>query len=73
MTNKAITIEFIFPTLLAIVLTIVLSIGAVYLTDKHLVPVDQTEANYSVAAGGRGFVELPNPDGRFSRVNLLLR
>jgi hypothetical protein len=71
MTNKVITIEFVIPTLLAIVLTIVLSIAAVYLTDKHLVPTDQTEANYSVAS--RGFVELPNPDGRLSRVNLLLR
>jgi hypothetical protein len=72
MTNKVITIEFIVPTLLAIVLGIVLSTGAVYLTDKHLVPIDQTEANYSVA-GSRGFVELPNPDGRLSRVHLLLR
>jgi hypothetical protein len=72
MTNKVITIEFILPTLLAIVLGIVLSIGAVYLMDKHLIPVDQTEANYSVA-GSRGFVELPNPDGRLSRVHLLLR
>jgi hypothetical protein len=72
MINKVITIEFIFPTLLAVALAIVLSIGAVYLTDKHLVPVDQTEANYSVA-GSRGFLELPNPDGRLSRVNLLLR
>jgi hypothetical protein len=72
MTNKVITIEFIIPTLLAIVLGIVLSIGAVYLTDKHLVPIDQTEANYSVA-GSRGFAELPNPDGRLSRVHLLLR
>jgi hypothetical protein len=72
MTNKVITIKFIVPTLLAVVLGIVLSIGSVYLTGKHLVPVDQTEANYSVA-GSHGFVELPNPDGRLSRVNLLLR
>jgi hypothetical protein len=72
MTNKVITIEFVVPTLLAIVLGIVLSIGAVYLTDKHLFPIDQTEANNSVARS-RGFVELPNPDGRLSRVHLLLR
>ena len=71
MTNKVITIEFIVPTLSAIVLGIVLSIGTVYLTDKHLVPIDQTEANHSVA-GSHGFVELPNPDGRLSRVHLLL-
>jgi hypothetical protein len=72
MTNKVITIEFIAPTLLAIVLGIVLSIGAVYLTDKHLAPVDQTKAGDGVA-GSHEFVELPNPDGRLSRVNLLLR
>jgi hypothetical protein len=72
MTNKVITIEFIVPTLFAVVLGIVLSIGAVYLTGKYLVPIDQTEANHSVA-GSRGFVELPNPDGRLSRVHLLLR
>jgi hypothetical protein len=72
MTNKVITIEFVIPTLLAVVLAIVLSIGAVYFTDMHLVPVDQTETNYSVA-GGHGFVEFPNPDGRLSRVHLLLR
>ena len=72
MTNKVITIEFIVPTLLAIALGIVLSIGAVYLTDKHLLPIDQPEANRSVA-DSRGFVELPNPDGRLSRVHLLLR
>jgi hypothetical protein len=72
MTNKVITIEFIVPTLFAIVLGIVLSIGAIYLTDKHLVPIDQTEANHSVAGSG-GLVELPNPDGRLSRLHLLLR
>ena len=72
MTNKVITIEYVVPTLLAIMLGIVLSIGAVYLTDKHLVPIDQTDANSSVARS-RGFVELPDPDGRLSRVHLLLR
>jgi hypothetical protein len=68
MTNKVITIEFVIPTLLVIVL----SIGAVYLTDKKLVPIDQMQANDSVAGSGE-FVELPNPDGRLSRVHLLLR
>jgi len=72
MTHKVIIVEFVVPTLFAIVLGIVLSIGTVYLTDKHLVPIDQTEANHSVA-GSHGFVELPNPDGRLSRVHLLLQ
>jgi hypothetical protein len=63
MTHKAITLKFVVPTVLALMLGI--SIGAVYLTDKHLVPADQAEAN-------RAITELPNPDGRLSRVHLLL-
>jgi hypothetical protein len=47
MTHKVITMEFIVPTVLAIALGITLSIGAVYLTDKYLVPIDQAEANHS--------------------------
>jgi hypothetical protein len=47
MTHKVIAMEFIVPTVLAIALGIMLSIGAVYLTDKYLVPIDQAEANYS--------------------------
>jgi hypothetical protein len=49
MTNKLITIEFVVPTVLAIALVIVLSIGAVYLTDNYLGPIDQAEARGSVA------------------------
>jgi hypothetical protein len=33
---------------LAIALGIMLSIGAVYLTDKYLVPIDEAEVNQSV-------------------------
>ena len=71
MTHKVITLEFVVPTVLAIALGILCSIGAVYLTDKYLGPVDQLEANRSLA-GGREIAELPNPDGRLSRVPLLL-
>ena len=67
MTHKAITLKFVVPT--ALVLALGISIGAVYLTDKHLVPTDQAEANHS---GSGGITELPNPDGRLSRVHLLL-
>jgi hypothetical protein len=49
MTRKVITLEFVVPTVLAIALGIVLSIGAVYLTDKYLVPINQAEAHSSVA------------------------
>jgi hypothetical protein len=45
MTHKAITFEFVVPTVLAAVLGIVLSIGAVYLTNRYLGPVEQSEAN----------------------------
>jgi hypothetical protein len=44
MTHKVITLEFVVPTLLAIALAIVLSIGAVYLTEQYLGPIDQAEA-----------------------------
>ena len=50
MTNKVITIEYVVPTLLAIVLGIVLSIGAVYLIDNYLGPIDRAEARYPAAA-----------------------
>jgi hypothetical protein len=52
MTDKAITLtlEFIVPTALAIVLAISLSICAVYLTDCYLGPIEQAEAYYSAPA-----------------------
>jgi hypothetical protein len=62
MIHKAITLKFVVPTVLVLVLGI--SIGAIYLQDKHLVPVV-----YSVAGSG-GITDLPN--GRLSRVHLLL-
>jgi hypothetical protein len=50
MTHKVVILEFVVPTLLAIALGIVLTIGAVYLIDKYLVPIDQAEANRSVGS-----------------------
>ncbi len=44
MTHKTITFEFVVPTLLAIVLGVLLSMGAVYLADRYLGPVDQPES-----------------------------
>jgi hypothetical protein len=70
MTHKGITLEIVLPTVLAIALCIVLSIGAVYLTDQYLGPVDQVEANRFVA-GSREIAELPHP--QLSRVRLLLK
>jgi hypothetical protein len=43
MTNKVITVEFVVPTVLAIVLGILLSLGAVYVTDRYLDPPDDSE------------------------------
>jgi hypothetical protein len=48
MTHKVITLEFIVPTVLAIALAISLSVGAVYLTDRYLGPIEQAEAHYTV-------------------------
>src|SRR5271169_395049 len=59
-----ITLKFIVLTVLAFAPGI---IGAAHLTDKHPVPNDR-----HAAAGSLGIAELPNPDGRFSRVHLLL-
>jgi hypothetical protein len=66
MTHKAITLKFVVPTALAVAFAI--TIDAVI----YLVPIDQAEANHSVA-DSRGIAESPNPDGRLSRVHLLLR
>ena len=52
MTHKVITLEFVVPTAVAIALAIVLSIGAVHLTDQYLGPIDQTE-NHHTAAGSQ--------------------
>jgi hypothetical protein len=49
MTHKVITLEFVIPTLMAIALAFVLSIGAVHLIDNYLGPIDQAEAHYSAA------------------------
>ena len=51
MTHKLITLEFVVPTALAVALGIALSIGAVYLTDKYLFPLDQLEADYAIVGG----------------------
>jgi hypothetical protein len=48
MTHKVITLEFVVPTVLAIALGMVLSIGAVYLIDIYL-PIDQAEAHYPLS------------------------
>ncbi len=49
MTRKVIALEFVVPTVLAIGLGILQSIGAVYLKEKYLGPVDQAKADHSVA------------------------
>ncbi len=51
MTHKGITFEFVVPTVLAIALGIVLSVGAVYLTNRYLGPIEQAEAYYATDGG----------------------
>jgi hypothetical protein len=50
MTHRVITLEFVVPTVLAIALGVLLSIGAVYLTDRYLGPADQPEPYHSSAS-----------------------
>ena len=50
MTKKVIAFEFVVPTVLAVALGFVLSIGAVFLTNKYLGPIGQAEANFSATA-----------------------
>ena len=71
MIRKVSNVEIVVPTVLAVVLAIVLSIGAIYLTEIFLGPIEPVEAHQSVAGSG-GINDLPNPDGRLSRVHLLL-
>jgi hypothetical protein len=63
MTNKAITLKFVVPAVLAVAL--VISIGAV----RYVVPIDQAQANHAVA-GSHEIAGLPNP--HLSRVRLLV-
>ena len=67
MTQKAITFRFVVLTMLAVALGIMISISAAHMTDKHPIPIDR-----HAPAGSLGTSELPNADGRLSRVHLLL-
>jgi hypothetical protein len=49
MTRKVFTQEFAIPTVLSIAITVVLSIGAVYLANIYLGPIEQPEAHYRAA------------------------
>jgi len=71
MIRKVSNAEIVVPTVFAVALAIVLSIGAVNLTEIFLGPIEQAEAHQSVPDSG-GINDLPNPDGRLSRVHLLL-
>jgi hypothetical protein len=46
MTGKIIALEFVVPTVLAIALGLVLSIGAIYLIDNYFSFIDQAELHY---------------------------
>jgi len=67
MTHKTITLKFVVLTVLAIALGIMISVGAAHLPDKQPIPTDR-----HAGAGSRGITELPSPDGRLSRVSLVL-
>ncbi len=48
MTHRVFTLEFVVPTVVAILLGIALAICTAYLTDVYLGPIDQAEADYPV-------------------------
>ena len=53
MTCKIFAFEFVVPTAMATILAVMLSIGAVYLTDKYLGPIEQAETHGFTSAAGR--------------------
>ena len=53
MTSKIIAFEFVVPTAMPTALAIMLSIVAVYLTDKYLGPIEQAEAHGLPSAAER--------------------
>ncbi len=67
MTYRMISLRFVLSTALAVVL----AVAGMYYVEHYFGPVDRVEADQSVS-GSRGVAELPNSDGRFSRVHLLL-
>ena len=71
MTQRAITLRFVVPEMLAVAFGIMISIGIVYFTHKYAVPTVLAEANH--AAGGHGSAELSIPDLQLWRVHVLLR
>jgi hypothetical protein len=72
MTQKAITLKFVVPEMLAVAFGIIILIGMVYFTPKYPAPSLQADANHS-AFGSRRSAELSYPDMRLWRVHLLLR
>ena len=47
MIRKVSNVEFVVPTVIAVALAIVLSIGAIYLAEIFLGPIEQVEAHQS--------------------------
>jgi len=71
MTEKAITLKFVVPEVLAVAFGIIILTGIVYFKHKYPVPTVRADANRSVV-NSRGSDDLPMPDGRLSRVRLLV-
>jgi hypothetical protein len=72
MTQRAITLRFVVPEMLAVAFGIMISIGIVYFIHKYPVPTVLAEANHA-AAGSHGSAELSIPDLQLWRVHVLLR
>jgi hypothetical protein len=70
MTRKVIAFRFVVPTVSAIALAIVISIGAVYLINKYPLPPNQAAGRSAI---GGASAELAKADWRLWRVHVLLR
>jgi hypothetical protein len=73
MIQRAITLRFVVPEVLAVAFGIIILIGVVYFQHKYPVPAVQVEAHHAATRSLEG-AELSNPDLlRLWRVHLLLR
>jgi hypothetical protein len=66
MTHKATSLKSVIPELLGVALGMIVLAAIVYLNGKFVVRADH------VVVGDQGNAELPNADGRLSRLHLLL-
>src|SRR6202030_1776141 len=71
--RKVRNLEFVVPTVFAVALAIVLSIGAIYLTEIFLGPIERVEANHSVSPAAAELLTCQILTGDFARSPVAFR